>query len=232
MLSTLDGAVRVDDMAVIADHAARRLGFGGYSYHLYRPGIGSLVYIGNWNPEWAKKYEAGGYADIDPVVQRVLRSVTPFLWHDTVAHRDVNARERIVLNEARDFGLKAGAEVPIHENGLGGATFSVFSQDEAEFMQAWLLNKHNLHVFCLYFHEKYVSLMPAVSKEVLPELTRRERECLVWTSRGKTAWEIGEILDISERTVKVYLDTATRKLGSFSKHHAVVKAILNRIILP
>ena len=52
------------------------------------------------------------------------------------------------------------------------------------------------------------------------------------TSRGNTAWEIGNILSISERTAKQHLTSAARKLGSYSKHHAVVKAILTRLILP
>ncbi|CAA7611661.1 putative transcriptional activator protein vanR [Candidatus Terasakiella magnetica] len=231
-LSMMDSAATTDAMQTIAERTVRDLGFGGYTYHLYRPGLGSLVYIGNWRPEWVERYEENGYADIDPVVQRVLRTVTPFLWHDTVAQRQTNAPERVVLNEARDFGLKVGAEIPIHESGYGGATFSLFSACEPDFMKAWAAHKHNAHIFAIYFHEKYVSLLPAAESTELPPLSKRERECLVWTSRGKTAWEVAEILHISERTVKDYLDSSARKLGSFSKHHAVVKAILHRIILP
>jgi len=93
-------------------------------------------------------------------------------------------------------------------------------------------NKNNLHLFCLYFHEKYRRLVSTPTTVPTPHLTPRERECLVLTSRGNTAWEIGEILSISERTAKQHLANASAKLGSFSKHHAVVKAILTRIILP
>ncbi|CAA7623849.1 putative transcriptional activator protein vanR [Magnetospirillum sp. LM-5] len=231
-LAALDSATTTDDLHRQAEQVTRQLGFEGYTYHLYRPGQGSLIYVGDWKSEWVERYDQMGYADIDPVVERVLQSVTPFKWADTVIHRDVGAPERAVLNEARAFGMKAGAEFPIHEHGLGGATFSVFSNSEAEFQQSWQLHRHTLHVFCLYFHERYCALMQAHEADELPAVSKRERECLVWTSRGKTAWEIGEILHISERTVKEHLDSASRKLGSFSKHHAVVKAILGRIILP
>ncbi|CAA7625724.1 LuxR family transcriptional regulator [Magnetospirillum sp. UT-4] len=231
-LSELDSATTTDAVEDVAVRTVRNCGFGGYTYHLYRPGRGSLVYIGDWQAEWSQRYADQGYLDIDPVVERLLRSVTPFLWQDTVAQRPTGAPERVVLNEARDFGLKAGAEIPIHEHGFGVATFSVFSERESDFVKAWAEYKHNLHIFSLYFHEKYASLLPPDEELAPPALSRRERECLVWTSRGKTAWEVAEILHISERTVKLYLDAATRKLGSFSKHHAVVKAVLNRIILP
>ncbi|MBF0325595.1 MAG: LuxR family transcriptional regulator [Alphaproteobacteria bacterium] len=231
-LTALDAAQTTDDLRGIADNVVRRFGFGGFTYHLYRPGVGSLVYIGDWQPEWLQRYEDKGYIDIDPVVEQLLRTVTPFLWTDTVLTREVNAPERVVLNEARAFSMKAGAEIPVHEPGLGCATFSLFSASEATFTEAWSQHRHNMHIFALYFHQRYVNLLELDGTEQPPPLSKRERECLAWTSRGKTAWEIGEILHISERTVKVYLDTATRKLGSFSKHHAVVKAILNRIILP
>ena len=55
-------------------------------------------------------------------------------------------------------------------------------------------------------------------------LTARERECLKWTIDGKTAWEIGKILSISERTAAQHLGTATRKADAATKHQAARKA--------
>jgi len=47
---------------------------------------------------------------------------------------------------------------------------------------------------------------------------------------GKTAWEIGRILDIAENTVVRHLYSATRKLDAVNKHQAVLKALRLRII--
>lgn len=63
-------------------------------------------------------------------------------------------------------------------------------------------------------------------------LTNREYDCLLWTARGKTAWEVGQILGISEETTLFHLKNACRKLGVFSKHHACVRAIVQGLILP
>lgn len=214
------------------EEVVRDFGFGGYSYHKYQPADGSIDYFGQWPDEWLTRYDENHYVDIDPVAKRLLQSVTPFTWQDAVIDRPVNAPERIVMNEARDFGITDGAEIPIHEAGFGLATLSVFSSDSREFQEAWKIHKHDFHVFSLYFHEKYSSLQPKPETVPDPHLTKRERECLVLTSRGNTAWEIGSILSISERTAKQHLTSAARKLGSYSKHHAVVKAILTRLILP
>ena len=56
-------------------------------------------------------------------------------------------------------------------------------------------------------------------------LTPRELEALRWTIDGKTAWEIGRILSISEQTAVRHLNNATPKLECVNKHHAVVKAM-------
>ncbi len=64
-----------------------------------------------------------------------------------------------------------------------------------------------------------------------PALAKRERECLYWCSRGKTNWEIGQILSISERTAEHHIASAARKLGSTSRVHAVAQAIRKRLIV-
>lgn len=55
-------------------------------------------------------------------------------------------------------------------------------------------------------------------------LTHREKECLAWTLAGKTAWEIGMLLSISERTAAQHLGACIGKLGTVNKHQAANKA--------
>jgi DNA-binding CsgD family transcriptional regulator len=42
---------------------------------------------------------------------------------------------------------------------------------------------------------------------------------------GKTAWEVGTIMNISERTAVLHLQNAMHKLTCINKHQAVLKAI-------
>ena len=56
-------------------------------------------------------------------------------------------------------------------------------------------------------------------------LSDRELETLRWTMEGKTAWEVGCILGISEQTAARHLHNASRKLDCVNKHHAVIKAL-------
>ena len=61
-------------------------------------------------------------------------------------------------------------------------------------------------------------------------LTSREIEVLTWVARGKSAWEIGEILDIAKRTVDEHVQTAVRKIGAANRAHAVALAARDHII--
>ena len=56
-------------------------------------------------------------------------------------------------------------------------------------------------------------------------LSEREKEILRWTGDGKTANEIGQILNLSHSTINFHLRNAMYKLDSSNKTNAVVKAI-------
>ena len=61
-------------------------------------------------------------------------------------------------------------------------------------------------------------------------LTPREREVLAWVAQGKSAWEIGEILDITKRTVDEHVQSAVRKLDAVNRTHAVALAVRDHVI--
>jgi DNA-binding CsgD family transcriptional regulator len=68
-------------------------------------------------------------------------------------------------------------------------------------------------------------LVPSPADPSVPSLTPRELEALRWTMEGKTAWEVGDVLGIAERTAVLHVNNATHKLGCVNKHQAVLKAL-------
>ena len=61
-------------------------------------------------------------------------------------------------------------------------------------------------------------------------LSERERQCLEWAAAGKTDWEIGQILSLSEKTVNVYVSRAKTKFQVKTRAQAILKAVkLNAI---
>ncbi|MDP3088429.1 MAG: LuxR C-terminal-related transcriptional regulator [Methylotenera sp.] len=60
-------------------------------------------------------------------------------------------------------------------------------------------------------------------EEEYPSLSDREVEIMDWVNKGKSNYEIGEILSISHNTVKNHLKTIFKKLNVFSRAQAVSK---------
>jgi DNA-binding CsgD family transcriptional regulator len=65
---------------------------------------------------------------------------------------------------------------------------------------------------------------PPVGRNRLPELSRRQLECLSWAEAGKSARDTGQILGISQRTVEKHLEHSYEVLGVRTRIQAVVRA--------
>jgi DNA-binding CsgD family transcriptional regulator len=60
---------------------------------------------------------------------------------------------------------------------------------------------------------------------VVESLTRRERECLLWASHGKSQEDVAVILGISARTVRFHQENAMCKLDAVNIAATVAAAV-------
>src|SRR5262249_15146059 len=86
------------------------------------------------------------------------------------------------------------------------------------------------HVLSAYFAMAVRKLMTPATAPPRVSLSPRQRECLQWVRAGKSDWEIGEILGISEHTVKDHLEKGREKLGVRTRTQAVLAAIQLKLI--
>jgi DNA-binding NarL/FixJ family response regulator len=207
------------------------IGAHGYDRIFYGPwdsagGKGCFALESTYPAEWLDHYIGNAYAAIDPVRRLGRAGPRPFYWHDIPGDK-LNARERRLLAEGREAGLRDGIGIglhdPIHLTGLGLAS----STGGADADRATL---SLLHLLAIQFHLAYQSTQPADPAPVA--LTRREREILSWCAQGKTNWVIGEILHISEHGVDFHVRNILRKLDADCRTTAVVKALRLRLIEP
>lgn len=64
----------------------------------------------------------------------------------------------------------------------------------------------------------------------VPALSDRQRECLLWVARGKTAAEVAMILGISSETVIQHLKVARERYQVHCKQSLVVSALFDGLI--
>ena len=149
--------------------------------------------------EWIHHYFANGYEVFDPVLLRTPQSEEPLIWDDLARQSGLSPKQRRVMAESRDVGLLNGVSIPLH--GPGGETYVVsLATGSARSPQVADLAK--LQILAVQFLISYARHRRRCSGELSSvRLTDRERECLTWTARGKSAWSIGKIIGVSEHTV-------------------------------
>ncbi|MGD1877413.1 MAG: LuxR family transcriptional regulator [Kiloniellaceae bacterium] len=245
----LGGAASTAEISVRLETVLQELGFDRFAYVHVRTPLGKKIpsfvpagsrsgnqvheFLATLPDAWVGHYLSQDYGDLDPTLQAALGRLMPFDWREIGSRNDLTTGQRRVLNEARDHGIRNGATIPIHGPDSGLSTLSIVADSsEQAFSEAFRRAYKDLVWLAINTHEAFLRLAEDVAEPGRVRLTDRERDCLMWTARGKTAWEVGQILAISEETVLFHLKNATRKLGVFSKHHAVVKAIVQGYILP
>lgn len=63
-------------------------------------------------------------------------------------------------------------------------------------------------------------------------LTPREQSCLHWAAQGKTSWEIGAILGLTESTVNFHMANICRKMGVSRRQAAISIAMRTGFLHP
>jgi LuxR family quorum sensing-dependent transcriptional regulator len=189
---------------------------------------GALAHYVNhsFGDEWVHLYTAQGFGRVDPVLRHARSVSGPFRWRDVFTGSVDPVASSAFTEAARDFGLVEGVAYACRSRASSDRTLlSLASAEDRPTEHAIaLLSSVGPHL-----HEAYDRLRhrerPAAGRASGIELTPREKEILAWTQDGKTYWEIGQIIGISQRTVKYHFARIKEKLDVVSASHAVAKAM-------
>lgn len=188
------------------------------------------VVANNYPDDWANHYFDKRYQEIDPILLLTPAKGAPFLWDDIIAREPLSTKQKLMFSESREAGLHEGVTVPVH--GPRGESYAVSLATDNRACDN--TNRFaTLQILATQFQLAYsqIARKPQESGRGL-HLTERERECLTWTARGKSAWAISEIIGVSEHTVNFHLKGVMRKLETANRVAAVVAAMRMGLILP
>ncbi|PCM50667.1 DNA-binding protein [Pseudomonas fluorescens] len=225
----LENAMSATDVELLFDSiktVARQLEFDYVAYgarRLFPITKPCLFLANNYSPAWQAAYSANRYLDIDPYVQRAMRSVKPVLWD-----AELKAQMPEFWQDAQAHGLSEGwGQTLLNSETQGLVTFArgggTITAQELETKQA------QLSWLAQITHLGLTRLQMRGADSVLPvpiELSQREKEILQWTADGKSSDDVSVILGISKRTVNFHINHCLKKLGCQNKIAAAVKASL------
>lgn len=207
--------------------AVRRAGLStGFACYMPADGRFAHTILANSMPEgWMENYAARGYAAEDPLSERTRREVRPIHWS---AH-DWDRTATPLQRQWRDDNLAANIAVgyAIPDRSSGDLKVLSLAGEHSDLHPLDLKALHFAGIEALNRMQELGARPPAAMKS---PLSRRECECLKWIAAGKTDWEIGAILALSEKTVNVYVERAKRKLGVQTRTQAIVYALRGGLI--
>jgi len=201
---------------------------GGFGYRGFtcmqvgehgKPLAPSLL-CGRGHDEWDAHYWERQFLPHDPCVGALFTRPSPYTWADLRPGATGRALE--MFNEASEFGLRNGMVVPVH--GAGGDLRAVRLLSEEDDLD--LAAQPTLHALRVILAERSHTLVEgARDYGTQTPLTAREREVLCWIGEGKSDWDMGVILGISENTVHFHVKNAMAKLGARTRLQAWSRAM-------
>ncbi len=218
-----------DDNAVLAslDKAAKFFGMDCYAISgipLPNERIDPYFMLNAWPDGWFERYVQENYVHVDPVIYRTKMSNEAFVWSEALADKPLSRSAKRVMNEATEFGMMDGYSVPLHSVG-GFQAIVTFGAHKVDLSSE---QRGALHIISIYAHNRLRAFMADNSERMAAaaaKVTPREREVILWCAAGKTNWEIGQILGISEKTVQHEIASACRKLNSVNRAQLIAESI-------
>ncbi|MBM9401915.1 LuxR family transcriptional regulator [Gluconacetobacter azotocaptans] len=172
--------------------------------------------------DWIEYYTDQKYITEDPTITKVAQTHTPYRWNEL---RDLLPSQRNIFSGLSTYGVRDGYTIPLHSpDGM------VFVASFACRASVTRIDRVILTTLTTQFYFRYQALTLSPSPSVV--LSDREKECLRWAARGKSSWETGMIIGISENTVNFHIKNALSKLRCSSRIVGVVRAICLGLIVP
>ncbi len=205
----------------------------GFDYVLVQ-GADGHIWLADLPPAWHRPRAADG----DAVLAAGAVSFAPFLWSDIPRLASLSDAQQDYLNDAVAAGVGAAVSIPIHRprpaneagsySRFAGLCSFLMRNGQALPLES-LAAAHYIGALAFDAAERlrHVAVTPDPFRTQPPRLTPRQRDCVVLAAQGKSDWEIGRLLGISESTVHKHIEDAKRRFGVSTRIQLVVRSLFD-----
>lgn len=181
----------------------------------------------NYPETWIEHFSSQRYHLVDPVFRAVEAGAGEFVWTDPEFLQPLSWRQRRILNEASEVGLRHGRTHTLapmlHLKASGSLVAGEPDMPDEIYAAGKLTN--------IVVHHRAAQLCAVIAPQ-FAELRRRERQCLELCASGLTDAEVGRELSISVATVRRHIERARVRLGANTRIQAAARAISSGQIKP
>lgn len=215
-LRIVEAAGSADDLTAAMTGIAAELGFQYFalSHHVDILRVsGKAIRLHNYPPRWADYYDGNGLGVTDPVHRASHVTSLGFCWSQIPEMIPLTVEDRRVLAMGSEEGIGDGFTVPAHVPGEARGSCSFANEAGRPMPEEKLPLAQLAGAFAFEAARRLSTERGHVPSPRPPCLTDRQRDCVLLAARGKTDWEIGRILGVSEETVARHIKQACERYG-------------------
>ncbi|MEO8454071.1 MAG: LuxR family transcriptional regulator [Sphingomicrobium sp.] len=189
---------------------------------------GASIRLHNYPTGWAEWFDDQKLGTADPVHRASHLTSVGFAWSRLEEMISLTPRDQHILALAKKEGIGDGFTIPAHVPGEahGSCSFATVAGEKINEDQLPLAQL--VGAFAFEAARRMGRLRDPCPP--LPRLTDRQRECVIWAARGKSDWEISQILGVSHETVIQHLKQARERYGVGKRTLLAVHALFDGTI--
>lgn len=196
---------------------ATETGFGYFAY-LYLGGPGTFA-VSSYPQEWQELYVRNDYLRVDPVVTNAKHGPPVFTWSADETRRLGRRAITQFFSDAARFGIRSGLSISVPVGFRNRMVFTLAGSDRCVRADR-SIDAVTAAVAVTLTHARLNGMANDTNLATDIQLSPREAECLRWFAEGVPMPDIAVMLDISYRSVRSYIDEATRKVGASNNRQA------------
>lgn len=184
---------------------------------------------GTYSQAWVDRYLERDYMKIDPVITGCFQRFDPVDWKQL----DWTSRPaKAFLQEAISYGVgNQGFSIPIRGPAGQFALFTLSHRCDDETWSAFVeANRRDMLLVAHEMNRRALSF-DDFDGEVHPALSPRELSAMTYLAKGLSRAQAAAEMEISEHTLRVYIEAARHKLGALNTTHAVARALSRGLIV-
>lgn len=186
------------------------------------------IRLHNYPLEWVAYFDDQKLGPSDPVHRASDLTSIGFAWSQLPRLIELTPRDHAILERAGCNGIGDGFTVPAHVPGESNGSCSFATKPGERIPEEHLAVAQLVGAFAFEAARQLWRMRGSAPPK--RRLSDRQQDCALWAARGKTDWEISQILGISHETVIQHLKEARARYGVSKRSMLTVSALFDGTI--
>lgn len=230
LIDLIESAGCADDLMLIMADLCVLLGFQYFAL-THHGDLGQaaspVIRLHNYPARWAEFYDVNKFGVSDPVHRASHMTSVGFRWSRMADMIALTPGDRRILGLGIEQGIGDGVTVPANVPGEARGSCSFVNESGKAIPEAILPIAQLVGTFAFERARLILSIRTPLGTERKPVLTDRQRDCILWAARGKSDWETGRLLHLSEETVALHIKQGCERYGVNKRTSLVIRALFD-----